>query len=60
MNVTARLEFELAYYDVTVLHVCHYASGTPSSYFALTNVLSRMNTKQPYMEGIIDIFLVSL
>ena len=29
MNVIERLEFELAYSDVTVLHVSHYTTDTP-------------------------------
>ena len=32
MNLIARLEFELAYYDVTVQHVSHYATGTLAWY----------------------------
>ena len=27
VNVIARLEFELAYYDIIVQHVSHYATG---------------------------------
>ena len=30
VNVIVRLEFELAYYDVTVQHISQYAMGTPS------------------------------
>ena len=29
MNVLAWLEFELAYYNVAVQYVSHYAMGTP-------------------------------
>ena len=29
VNVIARLEFELAYYDVAVQHNSHHATGTP-------------------------------
>ena len=29
MNVIARLEIELAYYDVTVQHVSHYTNRAP-------------------------------
>ena len=29
VNVIARLEFELAYYDVTVHYVSHYDTGIP-------------------------------
>ena len=28
VNITARLEFELTYYDVTIQHVSNYATGT--------------------------------
>ena len=31
MNVIARLEFELAYYDVRVQYVSHYTLGTSSA-----------------------------
>ena len=30
MVLVAKLEFELAYNDVTVQHVSHYTIGTPS------------------------------
>ena len=29
VNAVAQLEFEFAYYDVTVQHVSHYVPGTP-------------------------------
>ena len=31
VNVIAQLEFELAYCDVTIQHVCRYTRGTSSS-----------------------------
>ena len=33
MIVIARLEFELAYYDVAVLHFSHYTTENCRSYF---------------------------
>ena len=30
MNVLARLEFELAYFEATVQHVSYYAEGLPT------------------------------
>ena len=32
LNVNAQLEFGLAYYDVGVQHVSHYARGTAPAY----------------------------
>ena len=33
MNAIARVEFELAYYDVAVKHGSHYATGLPQDLF---------------------------
>ena len=33
MNVIARLEFELDYYDDASKHFSHYATGTPRNIF---------------------------
>ena len=33
VNLRAQLEFELAYYDVTVYHVSHYATKSPPILF---------------------------
>ena len=29
VNIIAQLEFELAYYDIEIQHVIHYATGNP-------------------------------
>ena len=33
MNITARLEFELAYSDVTIMYISYNTVETPSSIF---------------------------
>ena len=33
VNVIAWLEFELAYYDIAIEHVSHYATGTQPNHF---------------------------
>ena len=32
VNVTARLEFKLAYYDITVQHINNHTLGSPKGY----------------------------
>ena len=33
MYIIAKVEFELAYNDATVLHASHYTTGTTAKYF---------------------------
>ena len=42
-NVTERQEFELAYFEIAVQHVCHYATVTTSNLFQLRIVTGRYN-----------------
>ena len=35
MNIIAQLEFELAYYNVTVQHISHYIMGFPANHTLL-------------------------
>ena len=51
VNVIARLEFELAYYDLTVQHVNHYSTRTP-----LPHAKSSGNTCEVPISGLNNLF----
>ena len=48
VKIIARLEFELAYYDIAAQHVSHYAMATfrITSYLKQYNCLQKTKTKQ--------------
>ena len=44
--VIARLEFELAYHDVEIQHVCHDATGESSSVYACIGHMQHIMQKR--------------
>ena len=57
VNETAQLEFELAYYDFLVKHVCKYAMGTLVSSFQCSRMIYFWDLE--YADYIPYIYLIS-
>ena len=47
VNVIARLEFKLSYFEAAVQHGCHYATGTPS--FGWVSLFNGISTFVGYL-----------
>ena len=57
MNVIARLEFELAYYNVTIHHVRHKASGDKGDHtFPKVNVIAPLEFEFANFSATIQFF----